>query len=159
MENCWGNNQDVQETILEIFKAVSELSWDAKGVIVLAAFAVNYGEFLLIQDLRSMNDSIANTIAILLQMPQINDSTLNLTAMSNLTKGLLQFITYIYELKHFKSEEIESHIPTAIYWMVRSVVICQLQISKFSESGFSEYVFLYAHLYHALYYVSHLSVT
>nr|GFC70126.1 protein sieve element occlusion B-like [Tanacetum cinerariifolium] len=51
---CVGG-QDAHSTTTGIFTMLSNYGWDAKAVITLAAFAVNYGEFWLVAQLYTRN--------------------------------------------------------------------------------------------------------
>lgn len=139
---------DAHATTLSLFNMLSSYTWDAKVVIVLAAFAVNYGEFWLTAQLHTVN-SLAKSVSLLKQLPDIIEHTDVLKprfdAINNLIKAMLDVTNCIIEFKELPSEYISpespemsmamAHIPTAAYWTVRSAVACATQISMLIGLG------------------------
>ncbi|KAJ7957669.1 Protein SIEVE ELEMENT OCCLUSION B like, partial [Quillaja saponaria] len=138
---CSGG-KDAHATTVGIFNILSSYSWDAKVVIALAAFAVNFGEFRLVAQLYSTN-SLAKGVALLKQLPEMLERVDTLKpkyeAISNLIKAMLDVTKCIIEFKELPSQYIApdtpemltatTHIPTAVYWTIRSVVACASQVS------------------------------
>jgi hypothetical protein len=135
-----------------ICNLLSSYSWDAKVVLALAAFAVNYGEFWLVAQLYSSNP-LAKGLAILKQLPEILEYTDTLKpkfeALTNLIKAMLDVTKCIVEFKELPSQYItpdtselvtaNAHIPIAVYWTIRSIVACASQIMGLIGMG-HEYV-------------------
>nr|KAJ0206361.1 hypothetical protein LSAT_V11C500290750 [Lactuca sativa] len=61
---------DGHTTALALFHTVGNFHWDAKLVLTLAAFALNYGEFWLPAKIYSSNQ-LAKSMVILKQVPTI----------------------------------------------------------------------------------------
>lgn len=124
-----------------MFNSLSHYTWDAKVVTALAAFAVSYGEFWLTAQLHTVNP-LARSVALLKQLPDILEHSEALKprfeALNNLTKAMLDVAKCIIQFKELPSEYISpdtpdmalalAHIPTAVYWTIRSVVACSSQI-------------------------------
>lgn len=137
---CSGGG-DAHATTVAICNTLSSYSWDAKVVLALAAFAVNYGEFWLVAQLYSTNP-LAKGLAILKQLPEILEYADTLKpkfeALTNLIKAMLDVTKCIVEFKELPSQYItpdtpelvtaNSHIPIAVYWTIRSIVACASQI-------------------------------
>ncbi|CAN0871809.1 Protein SIEVE ELEMENT OCCLUSION B [Linum grandiflorum] len=137
---CSGGG-DAHATTMSIFNIVSSYSWDAKVVLALAAFAVNYGEFWLVAQLYLTNP-LAKAVALLKQLPDILERAETLKprfdALSNLIKAMMDVAKCIVEFKELPSQYIShdtpemlaatAHIPTAVYWTIRSIVACASQI-------------------------------
>ncbi|XP_052180696.1 protein SIEVE ELEMENT OCCLUSION B-like [Diospyros lotus] len=137
---CSGGG-DAHATTMEIFNILSYYSWDAKVVISLAAFAVNYGEFWLVAKLCATNQ-LAKSIALLKQLPDIIEQANTLKsrfdAINILIKAITDVTELIVEFKQLPSQYISpdtppmstamTHIPTAAYWTIRSMVACATQI-------------------------------
>ncbi|KAF6144507.1 hypothetical protein GIB67_004461 [Kingdonia uniflora] len=135
------NSGDTHATTLSLFELLSSYSWDAKVVLTLAGFAVIYGEFWLVTHLRTTNH-LARSIALLKQLPDIiqhNDSLKpRFDALGNLINAMLDVTKCIIELKELPFQYITpdvsplamatTHVPTAAYWIIRSVVACTSQI-------------------------------
>lgn len=123
-------------------------------VLALAAFATTYGEFWLVAHLYPTNP-LAKSVAILKQLPDILEHTDALKpkfeALSSLIKVMVDVAKCIVQFKELPPQYITpdtpamvtaiTHIPTAVYWTIRSIVACASQIA--SLIGMShEYVLL-----------------
>ncbi|KAF5198031.1 Sieve element occlusion b [Thalictrum thalictroides] len=137
---CSGGG-DVHATTLAVFNTLSNYSWDAKLVLALAAFGVNYGEFWLVAHLYPTNP-LAKSIALLKQLPDLLEHNELLRprfeGLKNLIKEMLDVTKCIVDFKELPPQYINyetpvmaaalTHIPTAVYWVIRSVVACSAQI-------------------------------
>ncbi|KAG8501508.1 hypothetical protein CXB51_003816 [Gossypium anomalum] len=107
-------DSDAHATTTAVFNLLSSYTWDAKLVLSLSAFALNYGEFWLLAQIYSTNH------------------------LPNVTKCVVQFTqlpsTYI-------SQDVPVLVtamnlfPTIVYWTIRSMVACVTQISNLSSMG------------------------
>ena len=143
---------DAHATTLSIFDLLTSYSWEAKLVLTLSAFAVNYGEFWLLAQIYSSNQ-LAKSMAILKQVPTILEHSGQLKprfdALNNLIRAMVAITRCIIEFKELPSMYISqdvpalatamTHIPTAVYWTIRSVVACATQITTLTSMG-HEYV-------------------
>ncbi|KAE8023572.1 hypothetical protein FH972_009250 [Carpinus fangiana] len=137
---CSGGG-DAHATTVAICNTLSSYSWDAKVVLAIAAFAVNYGEFWLVAQLYATNP-LARGLAILKQLPEISEYADSLKpkfeALSNLIAAMLKVTKCIVGFKELPSQYItpdtpelvtaNAHIPIAVYWTIRSIVACASQI-------------------------------
>lgn len=110
-------------------------------VLALSAFAVSYGEFWLTAQLHNINP-LAKSVALLKQLPDILENTDALKprfdALTSLVRAMLDVTKCIIDLTELPTEYISSetpaltmaitHIPTAVYWTIRSVIACASQI-------------------------------
>ncbi|OMO60299.1 hypothetical protein CCACVL1_24257, partial [Corchorus capsularis] len=133
--------EDAHTTTLAVAQIIKSYSWDAKVVLALAAFAMTYGEFLLVIQLHATNP-LAKGVATLKQLPQVLSRTDLLKpkfdTLSNLINSMLQVAKCIVEFKELPSRYISlddpemlsanSDIPSAVYWTIRSTVACASQI-------------------------------
>ncbi|KNA21516.1 hypothetical protein SOVF_042430 [Spinacia oleracea] len=143
---------DAHATTLSIFNTVSNYSWDAKVALALAAFAVYYGEFWLVAQLYTVNP-LAKSVAILKQLPEIMEHSESLNpkfeAIGNLIKAMVNVTKCIVEFKELPPQYIAAHtavydtadalIPTAAYWIIRSILACALQIAGLISMSY-EYI-------------------
>lgn len=120
----------------------------------MAAFALNYGEFWLLAQIYSSNP-LAKSMAILRQLPVILEHTGPLKprfdALNKLIRVMTDVTRCIVEFKElpsiYISQEVPAlataiaHIPTAVYWTMRSVVACATQITSLTTLG-HEYVYI-----------------
>ncbi|KAI9177381.1 hypothetical protein LWI28_014490 [Acer negundo] len=139
---------DAHQTTVSLFNMLAAYSWDAKLVLTLAAFAINYGEFWLLAQIYSTNP-LAKSMAILKQVPSILEHASNLKsrfdALNSLIKVMMDVTRCIIEFKDLPSLYITqdvpafttaiSLIPTAVYWTIRSVVACATQITTLTSMG------------------------
>lgn len=127
---------------MAILGMLSGYQWDAKLVISLAAFSVTYGEFWLVAQMFA-NHPLAKSVAILKQLPDIMEHHASLKsrfdAINELIKAILEVTKIIIEFKKLPSQYITddqpplsiaiTHIPTAVYWTVKSIVACASQLT------------------------------
>ncbi|XVE67805.1 hypothetical protein DITRI_Ditri09bG0018000 [Diplodiscus trichospermus] len=139
---------DAHATTTAIFNFLSSYTWDAKLVLSLSAFALNYGEFWLLAQIYSTNQ-LAKSMAILRQLPSILENTAPLKprfdALNNLIRTMVDVTRCVVELKELPSMYIArdspelatamTHIPTAVYWTIRSMVACATQITSLTTMG------------------------
>ncbi|XP_039133211.1 protein SIEVE ELEMENT OCCLUSION B-like [Dioscorea cayenensis subsp. rotundata] len=132
---------DAHATTLALLQSLSSYTWDAKLVLVLAAFAMRYGEFWLTTQLHTVNP-LAKPLAQLKQLPNILEQTNILKprfdAINNLIKAMLDVAKCIVEFRELPSEYISydapdmamalAHIPIAVYWTIRGAIACTSQI-------------------------------
>ncbi|KAJ4961461.1 hypothetical protein NE237_021371 [Protea cynaroides] len=135
---CSGDG-DLQTRIMAVFELLGSYSWDAKVVLVLVAFATNYGEFWLIMQL-CPHYPLAVSVAMLKQLPSdlgafkrpFKALTLLVKTMLELTKCVVEFEGL--PLQHVKLDDeamiaTRSQIYIAAYWVIRSALICSNQIT------------------------------
>ncbi|GMY14995.1 protein SIEVE ELEMENT OCCLUSION B-like [Fagus crenata] len=139
---CSGGG-DAHATTMVLFNTLTSYTWDAKVVLSLAAFAVNYGEFWLIAQLSTTNP-LAKSMAFLKQLPDIiehsNSLKLQFDALNKLIKTMMDLTRCIVEFKELPSQYIShdtsamsiaiAHIPAAAYWIIRSIVACSSQLAS-----------------------------
>ncbi|XP_039133082.1 protein SIEVE ELEMENT OCCLUSION B-like [Dioscorea cayenensis subsp. rotundata] len=132
---------DAHATTLALLQSLSSYTWDAKLVLVLAAFTMRYGEFWLTTQLHTVNP-LAKPLAQLKQLPNILEQTNILKprfdAINNLIKAMLDVAKCIVEFRELPSEYISydapdmamalAHIPIAVYWTIRGAIACTSQI-------------------------------
>ncbi|KAF5955394.1 hypothetical protein HYC85_008250 [Camellia sinensis] len=117
-----GGNPHAKAMVL--FDKLRHYKWDAKAVLVLSAFATNYGEFWLIIQLYPCNP-LAASIALLKQLPK------DLCLLKHLFKCIIEFEELPVNHVILDCEAIgttNSQIYMATYWIIRSALICSSQI-------------------------------
>ncbi|KAK0573031.1 hypothetical protein LWI29_002059 [Acer saccharum] len=148
---CSGGG-DAHVTTLGILNTLASYTWDAKVVLAMAAFALNYGEFWVVARLYPTNP-LAKSVALLKQLPEILERADKLKSkfetLSNLIKAMLDVAKCILEFKDLPSQYLTpdtpemvsatAHIPTVVYWTIRSIVACAAQIMGLVGMG-HEYI-------------------
>lgn len=116
--------------------------------ICFAAFAVNYGEFWLVAQLYTTNP-LAKSIALLMELPEIMEHREALRqkfeAVNNLIKAMLEVTHCIVKFKELPTQYISpesaemitaaAHVPTAVYWTIRSIVACSMLLMNLIALG------------------------
>lgn len=138
---------------MDILQIIKHYGWDSKVLLALMAFAVTFGEFRLVLQQYTTNP-LAKAVVILKQLPELlehaEDLRPKLDALYSLIKEILDVakkIAEFYDLprnEYFSAESPEiqaaaSHIPTAVYWTIRSIVVSSTQILALTGMGI-EYV-------------------
>ncbi|KAI7996512.1 Protein SIEVE ELEMENT OCCLUSION B [Camellia lanceoleosa] len=135
---------DSHTITLALLKILSSFSWDAKVVIALAAFSMNYSRLWLLLGSNPLASSLVQ-LTELTQLPDMIKRTdslkLKFEAMTNLIKVMLDVTKCIVEFKELPSQYIALNPPEmvaatasisiAVYWTLRSIVACALQIKYF----------------------------
>jgi hypothetical protein len=140
---------DAHQTTLSIFQQLSHYDWDAKLVLTLAAFALHYGEFWLLAQIYTTNQ-LAKSMALLKQVPGLIERASSLKprfdALNDLIQAILEVTHCVVKFKELPAMYITpdvpalsigiAHIPTAVYWTIRSIVACATQITSFTSMGY-----------------------
>lgn len=148
---CSGGG-DAHATTMSLLNMLSNYSWDAKVAIALAALAIAYGEFGLVIQLYATHP-LAKSVAVLKHLPDLIEHSTALKsrfeALNNLIGAMLDVTKRIMEFKQLPHQYISpdqpplsvamTHIPTAAYWTIRSVVACATQIASLIGMSY-EYV-------------------
>ncbi|XP_047961300.1 protein SIEVE ELEMENT OCCLUSION B-like [Salvia hispanica] len=133
-----GGGESHQVT-MDLLKSLASYTWDAKIVIAFAAFAINYGEFWLVEHLHTKNP-LAKNIATLKDLPDTmavaggGELRKQFDAVIDLLTEILKVTHCIIEFKELpplyinsQSPEITAataHIPSAVYWSIRGLLVC-----------------------------------
>lgn len=115
----------------------------------MSSLAITFGEFRLLVSLYSTNQQ-AKSVAILKQLPEYLDHAAALRPTLDALFGLIKEITDLTKkiaefydltrLDYFTAESPEllaavNHIPTAVYWTIRSIVVSATQIFALTGMG------------------------
>ncbi|KAJ0564040.1 putative sieve element occlusion [Helianthus annuus] len=139
---------DGHSIALSLFHTVGNYHWDAKLALILAAFALNYGEFWLLAQIYSSNQ-LAKSMAVLRQVPMIMEHSAPLKpkfdALNILIHSVLELTQCIIQFKELPSMYISYEVPamaralnivpTAVYWNVRGIIACAAQITSLTSMG------------------------
>ncbi|KAL4643405.1 hypothetical protein ACB092_02G089600 [Castanea dentata] len=130
------------KTALSILSKLSNYSWDAKAVLTLAAFALDYGEFWLLAQIQS-SDQLAKSVGtlkrvpILLKRPTLQKHKQALIELNNVIKATLEVIECVFELEKLSNHDVKDvpalstgmeHIPVDVYWAIVTVVASTTQL-------------------------------
>lgn len=143
---------DGHATTVALLYLLANYPWNSKLVLTLAAFALDYGEFWLLAQIYSSNQ-LARSMAILKQVPVIMEHSGPLKprfdALNNLVKSVVELTKCIVAFEELPAMYIThdepalataiATIPTAVYWGMRSIIACAIQITSLTSMG-HEYV-------------------
>jgi len=130
------------KTTMSILNKLSSYSWDAKAVLTLAAFALDYGDFWLLAQLHS-SDQLAKSMGILRRVPTILKRPVlqkygkEIVEVNNLIKATLEVIESIFELEKlsiYDTKDVPAlstamdRIPVDAYWAIITIVACMTQM-------------------------------
>ncbi|KAI7741938.1 hypothetical protein M8C21_024317, partial [Ambrosia artemisiifolia] len=139
---------DGHSIALSLFHEVGNYHWDAKLALILAAFALNYGEFWLLAQIYSSNQ-LAKSMAVLRQVPMIMENSAPLKpkfdALNKLIHAIIELTRCIIQFKELPSMYVSyevpamaralDKVPTAVYWNVRGIIACAAQITSLTSMG------------------------
>ncbi|CAL2229755.1 unnamed protein product [Prunus armeniaca] len=132
-----------------IFKKLKTFSWEAKAVLTLAAFALEYGDFWHLAQNYGQCDKLTKSVAILKRVPiLIKHETLKkrraaIAELNNLIMETYHVIGYIVKLEdllqHNNPNDVPTlttamkKIPTAVYWTIYTIVACTAKINRLTS--------------------------
>ncbi|KOM27727.1 hypothetical protein LR48_Vigan457s000500 [Vigna angularis] len=136
------NEETAHKTTMAILNKLSKYEWDAKAVLTLAAFALEYSDFWLLAQYQP-TDPLAKSVAILKRVPLLTRPAAlqkhrqAIAEVNNLVKATLQVIEVIFELEKLTSYDIKDlpalglaieQIPVDVYWAIITIVSVVTQI-------------------------------
>ncbi|XP_057812419.1 protein SIEVE ELEMENT OCCLUSION B-like [Salvia miltiorrhiza] len=142
--NCKCSGGDGHASALEILQLLEHYKWEAKIVIILASFVVEYGQYNLVARLYK-SDPLAKLVAMLKQIPDESDEIFasmksKFETIINLVKVSIEVTRFIAKFGCFPSKYISNdaepmvmasnQIPIAVYWMTRVVVACASEYAE-----------------------------
>lgn len=148
------------KTTLTILNKLSNYEWDAKAVITLAAFALEYGEFWLLAQLQP-TDLLAKSVAVLKRVPgltkpaSLQKHRQAIVELNNLIKATLQVIELIFELEKLTSYDTKDvpallpaieQIPVDVYWSIITIAAIVTQIDSLTTDSYVTTPFLLLNL-------------
>ncbi|XP_019188706.1 PREDICTED: protein SIEVE ELEMENT OCCLUSION B-like isoform X3 [Ipomoea nil] len=120
---CPENVDDVHSTVMYFLKMLCAYPWEAKILMMLAAFSLNFGELSLLQSHKGLSPNLA-------KLKGISKTPLLVVAPSHIQqfisffiKTLLHFTDTIIELTQSSSFNSSPIIPVASYWILISIII------------------------------------
>ncbi|GAU46328.1 hypothetical protein TSUD_28450 [Trifolium subterraneum] len=140
-----GKTECAHQTTMWILQHLRSFSWDAKALIVLAAFSLEYGEFMLLHRIQS-SDTLGNSLKQLNQVQSRKVPSDITNAVAFLLQALQQIIRWAtwsamgYDLEEVPSlSDASEEIPLVVYWIVSTVVACTGNLVGISEHKLSDY--------------------
>ncbi|XP_059657804.1 protein SIEVE ELEMENT OCCLUSION C [Cornus florida] len=123
-----------------LFGMLEHYRWDAKVVLILAAFVTIYSEFWLIMQVHPHNP-LAASLAMLKQLPgdlttlkpRFKALTILVKIMVDVTKCIIKFEGLPLQHVALDNEALcvtKSRIYTAAYWIIRSALTCASEITN-----------------------------
>lgn len=130
------------KTTLAILNNLSKYEWNAKAVLTLAAFALEYGEFWLLSQ-HAPTEPLAKSLAIIKRVPHLtNPEPLKkhrnaILELNNLVKATWQVIEIIVEFDTLNKGDIKDlpalapaleQLPIDVYWAIITIAAIVTQI-------------------------------
>ncbi|XP_004150405.2 protein SIEVE ELEMENT OCCLUSION B [Cucumis sativus] len=136
--------EKAHETTMEILNILTTYPWEAKAILSLAAFAMDYG------DLWHLNhyfktDPLAKTLATIKQVPELKKHLDTpkyrqlFLSPKCLIYGCMKAIKYMKEIKDFSKYDMKEitelssairQIPLFTYWVIHIIVAARTEISS-----------------------------
>ncbi|KAK1270300.1 hypothetical protein QJS04_geneDACA004251 [Acorus gramineus] len=141
--NCSIDGDGPHSTTMDIFESLERYSWGAKMVLVIAAFALSYGEFSLIIKYYPSN-LLASSIAFLKRLSpnlleEIKESKHRVKASRALAKEMVEVTKCILDCERYPVQyvsmdynamlEVKNRIRITAYWVIRTAVRCAAQLT------------------------------
>ncbi|CAL8073292.1 unnamed protein product [Prunus armeniaca] len=155
--------ENAHDATLKILNKVSKYSWEAKAVLALAAFSLEYGEFWLTAQ-HQQSDQLAKSVAflkgvpVLLKPENLKQRGQAVAQLNDVIMSTLQVIDCIFELEKLsitynEVKELREILASArkdisvnVYWCIITTVACATNISLLtSDEGNTPELVQYAH--------------
>ncbi|KAL1342071.1 hypothetical protein HN51_028649 [Arachis hypogaea] len=142
-----GEEKYVHQTTMWILQQLKAYSWDAKAVITVAAFALEYGNLVYLKEInQSSVDQVANSLK---QLNQVESRSVSNEA-TKLVSVVLEALHHVTEWAKWSSngydtEDVPSlsralqEIPFIVYWTIASLVACTANIVVASDYALSKF--------------------
>lgn len=125
------------QTTMLILEQLRDFSWDAKAVIVVAAFALEFGKFWQLAPIP--RDKLGKSLAELNGLQSMMENTQHLASFSILVRKVMQVIQCITDWKKLITAEYSikdvaalsdtlHEIPVLTYWTIITLVTCTSNI-------------------------------
>lgn len=141
---CKCSGGDGHATALEILQLLTNYSWEAKIVIILASFAVEYAQYHLI---KTNSNSLAKIVATLKQIPDCDDIGDDGDDIKSKLETIIRLLEFSMDMtrliakfgclppKHISLDVHHmslaiNHLPTAVYWITRLLVACASDFTR-----------------------------
>ncbi len=137
----------IHNKALSILKMLSGYSWDAKAVLTLASFALDYGESCVLAQSQSSQseDDLAKSVRTLKQTPVLLNATQlqkhkqDFVDLNKVIKETLEVTQCIFELvkqSNYDTNDVADletvlmgHIEVDVYWAIVTIVAITTQLS------------------------------
>ncbi|KAL5195709.1 Protein SIEVE ELEMENT OCCLUSION B [Glycine soja] len=141
-----GTPECAHQTALRILQQLSGFSWDAKALVAVAAFSLEYGEFLRLDRVQAA-DQFGNSLK---QLNQVQISRRVPADMTDLVTVIGEVLNYInlwakWSAMDYDIEAVHSlqaamqEIPLVVYWTIASTVASIGNLVGISEHKLSAY--------------------
>ncbi|XP_027933284.1 protein SIEVE ELEMENT OCCLUSION B-like isoform X2 [Vigna unguiculata] len=143
---CTGRGEQyAHQTTMLILEQLREYSWDAKAVIALAAFALEYGKFWQLAPIP--RDKLGKSLAELNGLHSIVENMQQLDNFNTLVKKVMQVVKCITDWKklitaQYNINDVPSltdtlhEIPILAYWTIITLVTCTSHIDFLCDKGY-----------------------
>ncbi|XP_059460326.1 protein SIEVE ELEMENT OCCLUSION B-like [Corylus avellana] len=120
------------KTTMSILTKLSNYSWDYKAVLTLAAFALNYEDFLTFDSSHQLVESAEiskHVPAILLKYSCLQKYRKMIGELNKIINDVLDVIESILELKMLSNNDKMYEVkPWLIYWIIITIAACTTQM-------------------------------
>ncbi|KAL3839967.1 hypothetical protein ACJIZ3_024558 [Penstemon smallii] len=131
------SNGDEHATTLSLLEILSNYSWDAKLVLLLAAFVLYYAEFWFPVKNQS-SSKLAQKMDFLRKVPETDVLKERLGVLTDLIMAILDLVQFIILFRKLPPETLgkvpafsafSNAVPIAVYRAIRGVLICVAYIA------------------------------
>lgn len=146
---CAGEEISIQTRTEVIFTKLKSYPWEAKAVLALAAFALEYGDLWQLAQVYGQCNQLTKSVAILKRVPVlIKHATLEKSKeevgkLNHLIKATLQVIDCIFKLNelftHNHTKNVPTlttameSIPTYVFWTITAIVACAIKVTHLTS--------------------------
>jgi len=117
----------VHQTTMCILQHLRSYSWEAKALVTLAAFALEYGNLLHLSDVETPENQLTNSLKQLNQVQaRKNPGTTLVELVMEVLHGIQEWSRLSgldYDIVEVPSlTDAQQEVPVVVYWMIASLV-------------------------------------
>ncbi|KAL5542127.1 hypothetical protein UlMin_009837 [Ulmus minor] len=142
--SCKAPGEDVaHKTTLAILNKLSDHTWEAKGVLTLAAFALEFGDFWLLAN-QQKSDQLAKSLGILKRVPVLlkpselhkrRQAIIELNSLIKTTMNVIKILDGYEKLSVYDPKDIPDlasamdRVAIDVYWAIVTIIACSTKIT------------------------------
>ncbi|KAG5004547.1 hypothetical protein JHK86_028686 [Glycine max] len=135
----------VHQTTMCILQHLRSYSWEAKALVTLAAFALEYGNLLHLSDVETPENQLTNSLKQLNQVQaRKNPGTTLVELVMEVLHGIQEWSRLSgldYDIVEVPSlTDAQQEVPVVVYWMIASLVAATANLVALSEYKLADFL-------------------
>ncbi|KAM5553761.1 hypothetical protein ABKV19_025811 [Rosa sericea] len=140
---CSGEEISIQTRTEVMFDKLKPYPWEAKAVLALAAFALEYGDFWHLAQLYGQCNQLTNSVPVLIKQATLKKREGEVLELNRLIKDTLEVSRLICKVEglyiHNRTEDAPTlytavdSIPIYVFWTITAIVACAAKVTHLTS--------------------------